>query len=426
MSSVSIPSPAKHHQEQGLPYQEVDQLFYRDHTPEEARWLRIAREVSDEFAQSAPERYRTKEKPYAQIQRLHESGLATLLIRKEQGGGGVDWAFAVEIIREIAAGDGSLGVLMVNHSFGQNGLKGLPEPLRTQREREAVEQQIWFGNGGNNPWDPDIVATPKEGKLYLNGRKTFCTGGAVADRIGFMARRSDNKEIVRISISPERPGLTFGNDWDALGLPLADSGSITYDNVEIAPHEFNNGGEGTKHLFGPLVPLGPGAPTGHLAFSNVYLGIAIGALRAARQYIQTTTRPWVTSGVERAADDPYIIYQFGEFWAQVEAALAVGNQASLKAQAILNIPPAEVSDQARGEVAVAIATFKVLATRASVDITSKILELTGARSSAAKYGFDRFWRDARTYTLHNPYNYKVRELGDYALNGQFPKVTFYS
>jgi len=75
---------------------------------------------------------------------------------------------------------------------------------------------------------------------------------------------------------------------------------------------------------------------------------------------------------------------------------------------------------------VVVATLKVAATRASVDITSKIFELMGARSSANKYGFDRFWRDARTYTLHSPVFYKLRELGQWGLNGAYPPATFYT
>jgi hypothetical protein len=32
----------------------------------------------------------------------------------------------------------------------------------------------------------------------------------------------------------------------------------------------------------------------------------------------------------------------------------------------------------------------------------------------------------RTHTLHDPVDYKIRELGDWALNHRLPKPTFYS
>ena len=59
-------------------------------------------------------------------------------------------------------------------------------------------------------------------------------------------------------------------------------------------------------------------PLIQLVFVNFYLGAAEGALAAAVDYVRTTTRPWVTSGVERAADDPYILERVGEFTASVE------------------------------------------------------------------------------------------------------------
>jgi alkylation response protein AidB-like acyl-CoA dehydrogenase len=49
-----------------------------------------------------------------------------------------------------------------------------------------------------------------------------------------------------------------------------------------------------------------------------------------------------------------------------------------------------------------------------------MFELTGARSTSAKFGFDRFWRNARVHTLHDPVDYKMRDLGRYALDGRCP------
>jgi hypothetical protein len=50
----------------------------------------------------------------------------------------------------------------------------------------------------------------------------------------------------------------------------------------------------------------------------------------------------------------------------------------------------------------------------------------GARATKAKDRFDRFWRNLRTLTLHDPVDYKVRDVGLWALNDQAPKPGFYS
>ena len=42
-----------------VPTAQIDTLFRRPHTPSEERWLKVAREVSDEFSKTAAERYIT-------------------------------------------------------------------------------------------------------------------------------------------------------------------------------------------------------------------------------------------------------------------------------------------------------------------------------------------------------------------------------
>ena len=56
----------------------------------------------------------------------------------------------------------------------------------------------------------------------------------------------------------------------------------------------------------------------------------------------------------------------------------------------------------------------------------RVFEVLGARSTTAQLRFDRFWRNARTHTLHDPIDYKLQELGDWRLNGAIPKPSFYS
>lgn len=47
----------------------------------------------------------------------------------------------------------------------------------------------------------------------------------------------------------------------------------------------------------------------------------------------------------------------------------------------------------------------------------------GARSIAHKAGFDHFWRNARTHSLHDPVAHKRAEVGRYVLLGEQPTVS---
>ncbi|WP_254777570.1 hypothetical protein [Paenibacillus naphthalenovorans] len=85
-----------------------------------------------------------------------------------------------------------------------------------------------------------------------------------------------------------------------------------------------------------------------------------------------------------------------------------------------------LTEEERGECAVLVAAANVAAGKAGLDISNRIFEVMGSRSTASKYGFDRFWRNIRTHTQHNPAEYKLRNIGNWVLNDEFPKSGYYS
>ena len=73
-----------------------------------------------------------------------------------------------------------------------------------------------------------------------------------------------------------------------------------------------------------------------------------------------------------------------------------------------------------------MAAVKARATDVALEIGNRIFEVTGARATAASEGLDRFWRNVRTHTLHDPVAYKRREVGRWVLEGELPEPTWYS
>ncbi|MDR2342734.1 MAG: hypothetical protein LBD84_06820, partial [Campylobacteraceae bacterium] len=86
----------------------------------------------------------------------------------------------------------------------------------------------------------------------------------------------------------------------------------------------------------------------------------------------------------------------------------------------------KLTEQERGEFAIAAAVARVAATQVGLELTSRIFEALGSRATTSALGFDRFWRNLRTQTLHDPIDYKIYALGDFVLNGTLPIPTFYS
>lgn len=85
-----------------------------------------------------------------------------------------------------------------------------------------------------------------------------------------------------------------------------------------------------------------------------------------------------------------------------------------------------LSARQRGEVAEWVASAKVVTTDTGLRVTAGVFEVTGAKATSLRVGLDRFWRDVRTHTLHDPVAYKNRELGRWQLLGEVPEATWYT
>ena len=62
----------------------------------------------------------------------------------------------------------------------------------------------------------------------------------------------------------------------------------------------------------------------------------------------------------------------------------------------------------------------MLTTEIAIEAANKLFELGGTRAAMADLNLDRFWRDARTHTLHDPVRWKFHAVGNYHLNGAAP------
>ena len=96
------------------------------------------------------------------------------------------------------------------------------------------------------------------------------------------------------------------------------------------------------------------------------MGIAQGALAAAKQYTRTSTKPWLTSGVESATVDPYILQHYGNMWVDLQSATCLTDIAGELLQAAWEQEWNLTAEQ-RGECAIAISTAKVAATKVGLD-----------------------------------------------------------
>jgi alkylation response protein AidB-like acyl-CoA dehydrogenase len=387
---------------------------------ESRSYREIAAELSRELAASAVERDLRAGAPDEEIQRLRETGLLSLVVPQQYGGAGATWAEALKIVQELAKADGSIGQLYGNHL----NLTTLAEVGGTAAQaeyyyRQTVEHNLFWANAINTR-DERLKLTPEGDHYRVNGVKSFGTGVIEADYRVFSAVQ-DGVEIPPIFVIPkDREGLVYNDDWDNIGQRRTASGSFTFNNVYVAADEILGPPSSPDGAFATFLGI-----VAQLTKTYIYLGVAEGAFAAGTQYTTSQTRPWITSGVDSATKDPYILHHYGEFWIQLQAAIAFADQTAEKVQAAWEKKDA-LNHQERGEVAVAVSAAKALATKAGLEIATRIFEVTGTRSTATRYGFDRYWRDLRTFTLHDPVDYKLRDIGNWILNHELPPVTQYS
>jgi alkylation response protein AidB-like acyl-CoA dehydrogenase len=380
----------------------------------------IARDLSQEFAQTAVERDRAAGPPIEEVARLKETGLLSLVVPKEYGGIGATWAEALKVVQELSKADGSIGQLYGNHlnltTLGH--VSGTP----TQKElfyRETAQQQLFWANAINTR-DTRLTIAPDGDHFIVNGVKGFGTGVAVADRRVFTALQNGVELPILFVIPKEREGLVAAQDWDNFGQRRTDSDSFQFQDVRVEQNEIFGYPNPPTHAFSTFLGI-----IAQLTKTYVYLGIAEGALANAQAYTQSTTKPWITSGVSSATQDPYILHHYGEFWVELQAAIAFADQVAQKVQAAWE-KDGSLTLEERGGVAIDVFASKAIATRVGLNLSTRIFEVLGSRATATHYGFDRYWRDLRTFTLHDPVDYKLRDIGNWFLNGEFPVITQYS
>jgi len=205
-----------------------------------------------------------------------------------------------------------------------------------------------------------------------------------------------------------------------MGQRQTDSGSVTFRDVLVYQDEMLGPPGAGGSVWATLRPC-----VTQSILSNIFLGIAQGAFDQARQYTLSLERPFAGSAAARPTEDPYVIEHYGEMYVQLQGAACLLDQAATALQAAWQRQTDLTADE-RGGCAVAVSTAKVAAGRCALDVTSKVFEVMGARATSARYRFDRFWRNARTLTLHDPLDYKVREVGDFILNARYPTPSFYA
>ncbi|MGW1170167.1 acyl-CoA dehydrogenase family protein [Streptomyces sp. NPDC002550] len=385
--------------------------------PGRAHWLRVARETADDLATDAAAREQAGKVPFDEVFRLREAGLLTLLIPAESGGGGADWPTAYAVVREIAAADGAIGQLLGCHYFLSWSARFLTEPSRAARlQRQYATEQWWWGGGLARQESP-LTLTRARGGHVLNGRQSYSTGVLVADRLAVRAVRADTGEPLAVVVDPAHHGVGIDGDADTFGQRLAAGGSVEFDAVPVAADDVLGSLSADEDILSPLAALA--SPVGRLLSVQLRLGMAEGVLDEAREYSRASRSSRHPAWPGDSPQDPQVLAAYGELTVLTRSASALADQALDAVRRGLTRGEDLTYDE-YADISVLVAMAEAAASRAAQESTARALDIVGARSASSRLGFDRFWRNARTHTLYEPVTPRLRDVGDYFLNGAHP------
>jgi SfnB family sulfur acquisition oxidoreductase len=380
-----------------------------------AQAIAVAHEFARSVLDGAAERDRDRVLPIAEIERFSQTGLWAINVPRAYGGPGLPVTTLSEVMRIVSAADPSIGQIPQNHYAFLNFLRAERDEAKKRFFFDRVLEGCRLGNalvemGTKTAADWKTVIRPDGEDFVIHGTKFYCTGALFAHYIPLVGR-TEAGEVLRAMVPRATPGVTVIDDWSGFGQRTTASGTVRFEQVRVpASHIIGLGGLREKPIvYGPISQIMQAA---------IDAGIAAGAFADTLDFVRRRSRPWIDSGKDRAADDPFTISQIGDTRIRLRAAELVLDYAGRVIDEVLE--DETVEGIARASVAVAEA--KVLTTEIALHATSNLFELAGTSSTLGKYNYDRHWRNARVHTLHDPVRWKYFAIGDYELNGTFPPV----
>ncbi|GGW47667.1 monooxygenase [Streptomyces lucensis JCM 4490] len=388
--------------------------------PGRAHWLHVAREAADDLATDAVAREQAGKTPFDEVSRLREAGLLSLLVPAALGGGGAGWPTACAVVREVAAADGAIGQLLGCHYFLSWSARFFTTPDRAARVERRSAAHEWCWGGGFAAREATLTLTGTDGGHLLDGRQNYATGVLVADRLAVRAVRAGTGEPVAVVVDPAQDGVRIDGDADTFGQRLAAGGSVKFAAVPVADDDVLGSLSADEDVLSP--PTALVSPVGRLLSVQLRLGLAEGVLAEAREYSRTGHSPWHPAWPAGSAGDPQTLSVYGELTVLTRSASALAAQALEAVHGGLARGDDLTYDE-YAEISVLVAMAEAAASRAAQESTARALDVIGSRSASARLGFDRFWRNARTHTLYEPVAHRLRDVGDYFLNGAHPPFT---
>jgi alkylation response protein AidB-like acyl-CoA dehydrogenase len=351
-----------------------------------------ARLAREQLAPRAAHYDRAAANPFESWRDLHAENLIAAVVPVAHGGLGLDMPTYVEVVRALARGCASTAMTLHMHSTVMRFIEALGND--TQRRRyfaEVVRHGRMFGSWGSEPAVSLSrtflmeTAIRADGDGYvIDGVKHFCTmalGASFYMVWCALDGEADMGQALCLALVPaDAAGLATDGRWDTLGMRGTYSPSVTFTGVRID-------GDALLGRPGAATRLGI-VESFSLGYAAVYVGLAEASLEFALGYARERV---VKPENVPVAHDPTVQRHLGALVVHLDAARLVLRDAA-----------AGWEGASLGERSALANRAKYLATEATLEVTSRAIQVVGGRGAYRELPLERAFRDARTATLMPP------------------------
>ncbi len=357
-------------------------------TDEQQMIQSMVREFSRKVvAATAAERDRTKEFPADNLKKMADLGLLGMMVPLEFEGSAADTVGYVLALSEIAYSCASTAVVMsVHNSIVCESILNFATREQKEKYLKPLATGQFIGafaltepHAGSDPVSQSTTALRDGDEYVLNGTKRFTTTGKNAGLIIVTAKTDEakgHKGISAFMVEQGTPGLMVGGIEDKMGLRASDTADLIFENCRVpAENMLGDPGDGFKIAM-------KGLDGGRIGIAAQSVGVAQAALDAAVKYAK-----------ERAQFGRKISKFQGLRWIIADMAT------ELEAARQLMLSAAAMKD--RGEkYTIQASMAKLFASEMVNRITAKALQIHGGYGFTKDYPVERFYRDARVFTIY--------------------------
>ena len=376
--------------------------------------INAAYHVADFALEGRDQRDQNRQLPFAEIELFSKKGLGGIRIPQTFGGAFVSNKTLAQVFRIINKADPSVGQIPQN----QIALLNMIDILGNEQQKHFIFNEILNGkrlaNGGpeRNTKDTKTLSTTlciENGHYYVDGEKFYSTGSSFAHWLAIKAIHPEGYVVLTL-VDATAQGVEVIDNWNGFGQRTTSSGTVKLQRVEVDPLLIFD----ERKLVEDVNYRGAFSQLMQVAID---VGIAEAAFEDTLSAVKKA-RPIVDAQVEKASFEHYILQEVGKSAVLLDAAILLLDHAAEYVAELDQL--SVVSAEQAAKASILIAEAKVYANDAALQISEKLLELGGSRSSLSQHNLDQHWRNARVHTLHDPIRWKLHALGNYYLNNTFP------